>query len=282
MSLIGTLGGLIGLAVGGPAGAAIGAGIGTLASGGDAEDALKAGIMGFGIGSIPGVQNFAATAGSAVGLSGMGQNAALAQAAQGSQGANIAQQLFGAGPGAQAVNETVKSTMANPGAVQASQGIGAGGITGLLNNPFVMSALLTGAEQAAPKQVLTERQQRQMETGERLPGYRGARIGALYVDSMTGKYYDTKEERDAAVRDRQGVEGSGQFAMGGMIEGPGTGRSDSIPAQIYQNGQPVQEAALSDGEFVMTNAAVRGAGNGDRSKGAAKMYQMMKQFEARA
>ena len=99
---------------------------------------------------------------------------------------------------------------------------------------------------------------------------------------MTGKYYDTKEERDAAVRDRQGVEGSGQFAMGGMIEGPGTGRSDSIPAQIYQNGQPVQEAALSDGEFVMTNAAVRGAGSGDRSKGAAKMYQMMKQFEARA
>jgi hypothetical protein len=284
MSLIGTLGGLIGLAVGGPAGAAIGAGIGTLASGGDAEDALKAGIMGFGIGSIPGVQNFAATAGSAIGLGGMGQNAALAQAAQGSQGANIAQQLFGggAGPGAQAVTDTAKSAMANQGAMQASQGIGAGGITGLLNNPFVMSALLTGAEQSAPKQVLTERQQRQMETGERLPGYRGARIGALYVDSMTGKYYNTKEERDAAVRERQGVEGSGQFAMGGMIEGPGTGRSDSIPAQIYQNGQPVQEAALSDGEFVMTNAAVRGAGSGDRSKGAAKMYQMMKQFEARA
>ena len=282
MSLIGTLGGLIGLAVGGPAGAAIGAGIGTLASGGDAEDALKAGIMGFGIGSIPGVQNFAATAGSAVGLGGVGQNAALAQAAQGSQGANIAQQLFGAGPGAQAVTDTAKSAMANQGAMQASQGIGAGGITGLLNNPFVMSALLTGAEQAAPKQVLTERQQRQMETGERLPGYRGARIGALYVDSMTGKYYNTKEERDAAVRERQGVEGGGQFAMGGMIEGPGTGKSDSIPAQIYQNGTPVQEAALSDGEFVMTNAAVRGAGNGDRSKGAAKMYQMMKQFEARA
>lgn len=284
MSLIGTLGGLIGLAVGGPAGAAIGAGIGTLASGGDAEDALKAGIMGFGIGSIPGVQNFAATAGSAIGLGGMGQNAALAQAAQGSQGANIARQLFGGGAGqaASAATQTAANAATQAGASQAAQGIGAGGITGLLNNPFVMSALLTGAEQAAPKQVLTERQQRQMETGERLPGYRGARIGALYVDSMTGKYYNTKEERDAAVRERQGVEGNGQFAMGGMIEGPGTGRSDSIPAQIYQNGTPVQEAALSDGEFVMTNAAVRGAGNGDRSKGAAKMYQMMKQFEARA
>jgi hypothetical protein len=64
------------------------------------------------------------------------------------------------------------------------------------------------------------------------------------VDSSTGKYYNTKEERDAAIAGRQGVESGGQFAMGGMIEGPGTGRSDSIPAQIYQNGTPVQEAAF--------------------------------------
>jgi hypothetical protein len=67
--------------------------------------------------------------------------------------------------------------------------------------------------------------------------------------------------------------------MGGYIQGPGTGRSDSIPATIYQNGQPVEDARLSDGEFVMTEQAVRGAGNGDRNKGAAKMYAMMRQFE---
>jgi len=70
-----------------------------------------------------------------------------------------------------------------------------------------------------------------------------------------------------------------QFADGGYIEGPGTGRSDSIPARIYQDGQPVQEARLSDGEFVMTERAVRGAGNGDRAKGAARMYRMMREFE---
>lgn len=69
------------------------------------------------------------------------------------------------------------------------------------------------------------------------------------------------------------------FAMGGMIEGPGTGTSDSIDAVIMQNGQPVQEALLSDGEFVMTERAVRGAGNGDREKGAARMYEMMRKFE---
>ena len=69
------------------------------------------------------------------------------------------------------------------------------------------------------------------------------------------------------------------FARGGYVTGPGTGRSDGIPAVIMQNGRPVQRAALSDGEFVMTERAVRGAGDGDRAKGAARMYRMMREFE---
>ena len=69
------------------------------------------------------------------------------------------------------------------------------------------------------------------------------------------------------------------FAMGGYVEGPGTGTSDDIPATIYQDGMPVQNAALSDGEFVMTERAVRNAGDGDRDRGAARMYEMMRMFE---
>ena len=42
--------------------------------------------------------------------------------------------------------------------------------------------------------------------------------------------------------------------------------SDSVPAR------------LSDGEFVVTAKAVRGAGGGDRNVGAARMYDMMSQF----
>ena len=57
---------------------------------------------------------------------------------------------------------------------------------------------------------------------------------------------------------------------GGESKGPGTGTSDSIPAM------------LSDGEFVMTADAVRGAGGGDRREGARKMYEAMDQLEARA
>ena len=56
-------------------------------------------------------------------------------------------------------------------------------------------------------------------------------------------------------------------AGGGEITGPGTGRSDSIPAM------------LSDGEFVMTAQAVKNAGNGNRDLGAARMYDMMNKFE---
>ena len=56
-------------------------------------------------------------------------------------------------------------------------------------------------------------------------------------------------------------------AAGGEVFGPGTGTSDSIPAR------------LSDGEFVMTAEAVRNAGDGNRSLGAARMYDMMNRFE---
>jgi hypothetical protein len=56
----------------------------------------------------------------------------------------------------------------------------------------------------------------------------------------------------------------------GPISGPGTATSDSIPAM------------LSDGEFVMTAKAVRGAGKGDRRAGAKRMYALMNQLEKNA
>lgn len=67
-----------------------------------------------------------------------------------------------------------------------------------------------------------------------------------------------------------GQQGIAAAAVGGAIDGPGTGTSDSIPAR------------LSDGEFVMTAKAVRGAGGGDRAKGAKKMYGIMHKFERMA
>ena len=56
----------------------------------------------------------------------------------------------------------------------------------------------------------------------------------------------------------------------GMINGPGNGQSDDIPAM------------LSDGEFVFTKQAVMAAGNGDREQGTKKMYEMMYSLEDKA
>ena len=56
----------------------------------------------------------------------------------------------------------------------------------------------------------------------------------------------------------------------GAIAGPGAETSDDIPAM------------LSDGEFVMTAQAVRGAGNGSRKQGMRRMYDMMRNFESAA
>ena len=58
-----------------------------------------------------------------------------------------------------------------------------------------------------------------------------------------------------------------------LVEGPGTERSDDIPAM------------LSDGEFVMNSRAVRGAdptGRNNRYAGAQNLYNMMRNFEMKA
>ena len=246
MSLLSAIGGLVGLAFGGPMGAALGSGIGTLASGGDIGDALKSGIMGYGIGSIPGVSGFAAKGAGALGLEGLSGQFAAQQAAQKAALTKMAPGLMEAtskiGTGIQA---------GAGGAPTASSTVGSGLFGGGMMDNLILAGLIQAGE---PKPIpLTPLQQRQRDTGERAPDYQG--IAAADTRFMN---------------------------VGGMISGPGTGKSDSIPAAIYQNGGRVQEARLSDGEFVMTADAVKGAGGGNRAKGAAEMYKMMNRFERMA
>ena len=96
-------------------------------------------------------------------------------------------------------------------------------------------------------------------------------IGEKYTYTPTGETY-------GGVINQRPIYASREMAQGGVLDlqdggeskGPGTGTSDSIPAM------------LSDGEFVMTAKAVRGAGGGDRREGARKMYQAMDRLEAMA
>ena len=98
-------------------------------------------------------------------------------------------------------------------------------------------------------------------------GFIGDKSYNLDDDEERKQYFDDlkrKQER----RDEVGIDPVGiMAAAGGEVNGPGTGTSDSVPAR------------LSDGEFVLTAKAVRGAGGGDRDIGAARMYEMMSELE---
>jgi hypothetical protein len=269
MGLLNAIGGLVGFAIGGPAGAAIGSGIGSLASGGDLGDALKSAALGYvggglgaGMGAVGGQGIGALASSMGFGAAGMGSQMNPLAALFGGGGAGGGAAANPIANFARAATQGAAPAAAARGAATGAAGAGGAGITGLLNianNPLVMATLLKATE---PKnvQITTPEQQRQMDTGERLPDYRG-------VQSMDVR------QRTAALRQRAG------FAEGGYIQGPGTGTSDSIPAQIYQNGVPVQEAALSDGEFVLREKDVQALGGGDRDRGAARLYAMQRRFD---
>ena len=261
VNIVAAIGGLVGFAMGGPAGAALGAGIGSAGSGSSLDNILKDAGMAFGMGSIPAV---AGVANSFAGKAGLGSlvGPQATAAAGGTFGGNLtagAQQALQTASGASVGAKNALT--GGMGAKASAPGI-LGGLTdqlGFSPGQFLLaSAIQAGEPKPTP---MTEAQKYSARTGE------------------TSDYQGTATRASRNIN--RGLP-TLMAAQGGFIEGPGTGKSDSIPAMIYQNGGPVQEAALSDGEFVMTADAVKGAGGGNRAKGAAEMYKMMNQYERRA
>ena len=257
-NLLAAIGGLVGFAMGGPAGAALGAGIGSAGSGSSLDNILKDAGMAFGMGSIPAV---AGVANSFAGKAGLGSlvGPQATAAAGGTFGGNLtagAQQALQTASGASVGAKNALT--GGMGAKASAPGI-LGGLTdqlGFSPGQFLLaSAIQAGEPKPTP---MTEAQKYSARTGE------------------TSDYQGTATRASRNIN--RGLP-TLMAAQGGFIEGPGTGKSDSIPAMIYQNGGPVQEAALSDGEFVMTADAVKGAGGGNRAQGAAKMYEMMNRYE---
>ena len=264
-SLLPIAGAAAGYFFGGPAGsaalnAALGSGIGTLAAGGDARDAVKNAILAGGSGAL---LNTAGVLG-----------AGAAQSATGAAATQAATQQAAQAAATKAATQAATTEAAK-------QGIFGTGITG--GDIFLGSSLLGLLEE--PEDISDDFDPSNLESR---PDYEGRPIAGLFVDPKTGKAYDTLEELEAAVQERQtnnfaqGGIAALAYSVGGFIEGPGTGTSDSINAGIYQNGQKVQEARLSDEEFVMTKKAVTGAGNGDTKLGAKRMYALMDKFERMA
>jgi hypothetical protein len=63
-----------------------------------------------------------------------------------------------------------------------------------------------------------------------------------------------------------------QMQTGGIVRGPGTGTSDSVPAIHAQTGQPI---ALSNGEYVLPHRVVNEIGKGSTELGAKKLDAMI-------
>ena len=244
------IGGTIGFGLGGPVGAAIGSGIGGLAAGQDVEEALKTAAIGGALGYGARGIGFAPAAQGGFMPRFVGSEAA---AGYGLTGAKIP--VAGAG-----------DPFAVTGKVGQSTGLEQKGILSTLGdfakeNPLTTAGLGLGALALG----MTPEEE---EAGEQRPFPKGEMFDITARSRETGDVYQLNDPEDLAEYRREISDFN--YYHGGEVEGPGTGTSDSVPAR------------LSDGEFVMTAKAVRGAGGGDRDIGAARMYDMMAELEAQA
>ena len=239
------IGSTIGFAIGGPAGAAIGSGIGSLAAGRSAEEALLNAGMAYGVGS------FAKGAGFDT-----GKGTGIERFLPSKDGVSA----FGLGSSpsnAMFANDAAASV--TPTAIKTVDSSGIGSFFKDNAGKIALGGAALGALSGEEEQKLDPIQQSPFPEGK-------SRLGVVPYKGVVYNL-DNKAERDAYNQKRQAGLGTMFAAVGGEVEGPGTGTSDSVPAR------------LSDGEFVVTAKAVRGAGGGDRDVGAARMYDMMSNLE---
>jgi len=252
--LFSSIGALVGMVAGGgnPLAAALGSGLGSLMSGGSMQDAFKSGIGSFMTGSTLG------KAGLAMDMLGGGSSRERGQSMMDMLSTQKGKEKMAQ----QAAISAISGRSPTQALGNVLSGIGVTDATGKMDPLMggIMLELLSQQKRPRFENLMSKQELEQYRTGERRPDYKGNLLPGT----------------------PRGIQAVQRRAMGGYIEGPGTGKSDSIPAAIYQNGGRVQEARLSDGEFVMTADAVKGAGGGNRNAGAAKMYQMMNQFERMA
>jgi|TARA_R110000851_G_scaffold228016_1_gene380770 hypothetical protein len=224
----------IGMYFGGPMGASIGSGIGSLASGRSAEESLKnaalAGATTYAMGGKDFGKGFEfSTAGSPF------RSPVTTSVADGNPVTSIAESGSSNG-----IIDMIKN---NPKTALAIAGTGIAGLSGIDDEVYAAS-----------------KEERPYAVGKSRLGY--GKIG--------DKLYNLDDEEELKRYQRDNRNRTIYSAAGGEVNGPGTGTSDSVPAR------------LSDGEFVVTAQAVRGAGGGDRDVGAARMYDMMSQLEGAA
>jgi hypothetical protein len=245
--------GAIGFAIGGPMGASIGAGLGSAIRGDNPANIATSALMGFGLGSL------GASAG-LVGGKGLG--------ALGTSAKELVAPSLGMGPG-----ESIARTggVGQAGSTPSVFQRGAEAFGG-------MSTLAKGALGLGTVAALSSMEEEDEGVDIAPPPEPGS---IMPLDLRMPDVAYASQYGSAAPTYRSLAEGGEtNFPRKvGQIDGPGTEKSDDIPAM------------LSDGEFVMTAQAVRGLGalNGankddkleQRRKGAKMMYEMMDKFESK-
>ena len=261
--------GAIGFAIGGPMGASIGAGLGSAARGDNPANIATSALMGYGLGSFA---TSAGLFGTAAPVSQFG-GTAVPSAVKEAQTVEQLKAALGGDPSSLA-KVSAREALGQPSVFQR----GAEAFKG-------MSGLAKGALGLGALGVLSTMEEEDEGVDIAPPPAPGS-VAPLDMSTPDVTYYDpsTGGYGAAAPTYRPLAEGgeldTSNFPRKvGQIDGPGTEKSDDIPAM------------LSDGEFVMTAAAVRGLGalNGadkddkleQRRKGAKMMYEMMDKFESK-
>jgi hypothetical protein len=259
------IGGTVGFALGGPMGAAIGTGLGSAARGDNPSNIATNALMGFGLGSF----------GAGIGLAGGQGLSALGTSAKSTFFPSVAQKAATAQTAGMSVQPGNMAAMKSQQA--AKQTLGQKALQFAKDNKLLTGALGLGALGAMG--AFKEEDTSMPAPAQIEPGSQGmfdvSAPRATYYDTATGRYGASAPTLQPIARVAEG----GFPRRTGQIDGPGTEKSDDIPAM------------LSDGEFVMTAAAVRGLGalNGadkddkleQRRKGAKMMYDMMDKFESK-
>ena len=256
-----TIGAAVGFAVtGNPAlGAAIGGGLGSLAAGKSVEDSLKNA-------ALAGVAGYGAT------KMGFGTGTGMQRFTRGPVAGSIPSGYVGPGGTPQVAN-AAKQAAENKGILSIFDDMSTGAKLGLGAGALTLTSGLLGGEEEKTGGF------RYPDTGPGeakgvLVGRSGTRYDVDDPEDMKRYADEMRELQDSGYDYRtdpyRPVAQSSGYMHGGEVNGPGTGTSDSVPAR------------LSDGEFVLTAKAVRGAGGGDRDIGAARLYDMMSELEATA
>jgi len=254
--------GAIGFAIAGPAGASIGAGLGSAIRGDNPANVATNALMGYGLGALGGSAGLVggqglAALGSSVGtVTGLG-----GQAAATAVPTNASAMAAGQQGALQATKAAEQSLLQKVGGFIKDKPLTAGALG--LGAIGAMGGFDEDEEETKLPPMPTAGSQGSLDVST---------PGVTYYDPSTGGY-------GAAAPTYRTLKDGGFPRKTGQISGPGTEKSDDIPAM------------LSDGEFVMTAKAVRGLGalkgakKGDkleqRRKGAKMMYDMMDKLESK-